>query len=546
MYSKIHPNDRSRLPYHQTVSGRHFAALYSAEHVAGGEFVVGIAFASWGASPAQVIIGLIIGNLLAVLSWALVCSPVATRSRITLYYYLERLAGKRLTQYYNILNGVIFAVIAGGMVTISASAFNATVGGAPQVNWYPTSPIFVLIALAISAVMVLLTLKGFASLSKVSKLCAPWLMTIFVVSGLASLPYLMYAGEGLGFGALFSQFVWTGRTPDGSPSFSVWQIAAFAWGLNLPLHLGMGDLSTLRFANDKKHGYYSAFAAYGGHFMAWIACGILGATTALFLNKPITELDVGGVVAPILGISGILAVVVASLTTAIPSFYRACLAFASLLPKFSYAKVATLFGIVIAVVACFPLIFLKWLDIMAYFNIALAPIGAIIFAEHFILPRTGIRPFWRELTAGQKNTAALSVWLLGIALAALIVWFNLTHLFFVFIWVYIFCMVLYIVLAKKEAKGVQSTQPQESLYSDAYGDDEPMTANTSTQSLVSELPNYKHPLFGLAILSLVVMVLSCIGGYMADNPADYRITLQWILAGCSLCYFVFAYPLSRR
>lgn len=529
--------ERKRIPVSKTVGGDHFAALYSAEHVAGGEFVVGVAFASWGASPAQVIIGLIIGNLLAVLSWALVCSPVATRSRITLYYYLERLAGKRLTHYYNILNGIIFAVIAGGMVTISASAFNALTGGTPQVNWYPTSPIFVIIALAISAVMVLLTLRGFDSLSKVSKLCAPWLMTIFVVSGLASLPYLMHAGAGLSFGELFSNFVWTGKTPDGSPSFSIWQIAAFAWGLNLPLHLGMGDLSTLRFANNKNHGYYSAFAAYGGHFMAWIACGILGATTALILNTPITSLDVGGVVAPILGISGTAAVVVASLTTAIPSFYRACLAFTSILPKLSYARVAVVFGVIIAIVACFPLIFLKWLDIMAYFNIALAPIGAIIFVEHFILPRAGIRPFWRELTKEQKNRSALIVWIAGIALAATIVLLKLTHLFFVFIWVYIFCAIVYMILAKKEAKSVQNNQTSTELYSNAYGDDEPVI-NPNSPSIVNELPNYKHPLFALAILSLMVMVVSCLGGFIMDDPAIYRQTLQWILAGCSALYFV--------
>lgn len=208
-------HERARLPARRTKGGDHFAALYSAEHVAGGEFVVGVAFASWGASPSQVLWGLIIGNLLAVLCWALVCSPVATRTRMTLYYYLERLAGKKLTSFYNILNGVIFAVIAGGMITISASAFNALMHGAPQIQWYPTSIVFVVIALLIGAVMTMLALRGFDGLSKISKLCAPWLMTIFVVSGLASLPFLLHAGgtNGLGFTDVFGQFVWTGKTP---------------------------------------------------------------------------------------------------------------------------------------------------------------------------------------------------------------------------------------------------------------------------------------------------------------------------------------------
>lgn len=176
---------------------------------------------------------------------------------------------------------------------------------------------------------------------------------------------------------------------------------------------------------------------------------------------------------------------------------------------------------------------------MAYFNIALAPIGAIIFIEHFVLPRAGIRPFWRELTKEQKNRSALIVWIAGIALAATIVLFKLTHLFFVFIWVYIFCAIVYMILAKKEAKSVQNNQISAELYSNAYGDDEPTLAhNTNSPSIVNELPNYKHPLFALATVALIVMVVSCLGGFIIDNPANYRLTLQWILAGCSALYFV--------
>lgn len=533
-------HERERLPTSKTKNGDHFAALYSAEHVAGGEFVVGVAFASWGASPGQVIMGLIIGNLLAVLCWALVCSPVATRTRMTLYYYLERLAGKKLTSFYNILNGVIFAVIAGGMITISASAFNALMKGIPQIHWYPTSVVFVIMALAIGSAMVLLALRGFDGLSKISKLCAPWLMTIFVVSGLASLPFLLHAGatEGLGFADVFGRFVWTGSTPDGSPSFSIWQIAAFAWGLNLPLHLGMGDMSTLRFAKDKKYGYYAAFAAFGGHFMAWVACGILGATTALILKTNIQSLDIGGVVLPILGLSGIAAVVIASLTTAVPSFYRACLAMNAISPKFSYKGVTITLGVIVSLFACLPLIFLKWLDIMAYFNIALAPIGAIIFVEHFILPRMGIRPLWRELTGKQNNNSALIVWGIGIVLAAIIVLSQLVHLFFVFIWVYLVCMVAYAVLAIIEAKSIKTNALVESLYTDAYGQDNESQLHTVQTTKIQNI-SYKNPTFLIAMLALVVMIVTSVGGFFLDDPAIYRTTLQWILAILSVVYFSF-------
>lgn len=526
--------ERARLPVDKTVDGSHFAALYSAEHVAGGEFVVGVAFASWGASPAQVILGLLIGNLLAVLSWALVCSPIAVRARITLYFFLERLAGVRMTYFYNILNGVIFAVISGGMITISASAVNALSSAPPQIHLYPTSVVFVGVALFLGFVVILLTLRGFDSLSKVSKLCAPWLMCIFVVSGLGSLAFLMREGEGLGFAELFSRFVWTGVTPDGSPSFSIWHIAAFAWGLNLPLHLGMGDLSTLRFARKKFYGFNSAFAAFGGHFMAWIACGILGATTAILLHTKIWNLDVGSVVLPILGVAGIAAVVIASLTTAIPSFYRSCLAFAAVFPRLAYERVVVIFGIIVAIFACSPFVFLKWLDIMAYFNIALAPIGAIIFAEHFLLPHVGIRPFWRELDPKGRNNSAILTWIFGIILAAAAIISGKIHLFFIFMIVYPFCVVVYFFMAKREAK-VSKLDP-EALRMEAYGADD-NTKNFVKNTIVRELPNYKHPLFFCSILALLVMIFGCVGAFFSANLSEYRDTLRWILAAGSAGYF---------
>jgi len=43
--------------------------------------------------PASGIIGLLLGNLMAVLSWTLVCAPIAARTRLTLYWYLRRIAG---------------------------------------------------------------------------------------------------------------------------------------------------------------------------------------------------------------------------------------------------------------------------------------------------------------------------------------------------------------------------------------------------------------------------------------------------------------------
>lgn len=537
-----------RVPHNKLLSGSYFAAGYSGEHVAGGEFVVGAAFAAWGAAPMEVVMGLIIGNLLAVLSWALACSPIATRSRITLYHYIERMAGKQFTFVYNLLNGIIFAVLAGGMMTISASAVRGLTNAPQQIHWYPTSALFVFLVLIIGVATVYVTIRGFKAMAQFAKLCAPWLLVIFLVCGLASLPFLLSIGKNSGVSGVdvFSHYVWTGRTPDGSPSFSIWHIAAFAWGLNLPLHLGMGDLSTLRFARSSKYGYYSAFAAYGGHFVAWLTCGILGAATAAMLNTSIGKLDIGGVVVPILGITGTAAVVIASLTTAVPSLYRAGLAFQALFNKASVVKVTTILGAITTVFACFPFIFLKWLDLMAYFNITLAPVGAMILVEHFILPRMGIMPFWREKQTDLSNKAAWIVWGIGIAVAAFIVSTNIMHLFFVFIPVYIVCLVMYVVFAKMFATRSGANESMEALYSRAYGDDVATTVSaTNTTTRTANRPNYAHPLFLLAVATLVLTVVVSAMMFMPADPFAYSNIFKWVLALLSVAYFVFMASWSK-
>ena len=466
--------ERRRIPPSRFLGSRYYAGAYAGEHVAGGEFVVGAAFAAWGASMTDVIVGLIIGNFMAVLSWGLVCSPIATRARISLYYYLENLAGKGLTRWYSILNGVIFAVTAGGMITISASAARAWTDIPNQTNWYPTSVLFVVLAFLIGAATIYITVRGFATFSRFARLCSPWLMTVFVVLGLGSLPLLMQVG-GPQTSILQSldHYVWTGSTGGNGPSFGMWQIAAFAWGLNVPLHLGMGDLSTLRFARKSSYGFNSVFATFGGHFVAWLAAGVLGATTAAMLDVPIRSLDIGGIVQPMLGSCGLIAVVLACLTTAVPSLYRAGLAFQIVTPNYSRARVTIVVGVLTTAVACFPLLFLQWLNLMAYFNILLAPIGAIIAAEHFVLPRFGIAPLWRQRTEQKNNAAAIATWIVGIVIAGIILWLQPFHLFFTFIPIWIGCFILYTVLSLRYAAPCKTNERDvQRLYDTAYGHDD--------------------------------------------------------------------------
>jgi hypothetical protein len=105
-----------------------FLALFAGEHVAATEFVIGAFFVIHGVSASDLIWGLLIGNLLAVLSWTLICAPIAVSTRLTLYWYLRRIAGPKLTSFYNVVNAVMFCVIAGAMISVSATAIGLGFG----------------------------------------------------------------------------------------------------------------------------------------------------------------------------------------------------------------------------------------------------------------------------------------------------------------------------------------------------------------------------------------------------------------------------------
>ncbi len=112
--------EREAVPNNKLRGWKSFLGMYAGEHAAGTEFVIGPLFLTVGVSAFDLIIGLLLGNLLAVLSWRFLTAEIAVKHRLTLYYHLEKICGKRLVVFYNLLNGVLFCFLAGAMITVSA------------------------------------------------------------------------------------------------------------------------------------------------------------------------------------------------------------------------------------------------------------------------------------------------------------------------------------------------------------------------------------------------------------------------------------------
>ena len=117
-----HEFEREAVPKSHLKNWKSFLGMYAGEHAAGTEFVIGPLFLTTGVSAFDLIIGLLVGNLLAVLSWRFLTAEIAVKRRLTLYYQLEKICGKNLVVLYNLANGILFCFLAGAMITVSATA----------------------------------------------------------------------------------------------------------------------------------------------------------------------------------------------------------------------------------------------------------------------------------------------------------------------------------------------------------------------------------------------------------------------------------------
>ncbi len=62
--------EREPVPKSKLKGWKGFLGMYAGEHTAGTEFVIGPLFVAHGVATGDLIWGLILGNMLAVLSWA--------------------------------------------------------------------------------------------------------------------------------------------------------------------------------------------------------------------------------------------------------------------------------------------------------------------------------------------------------------------------------------------------------------------------------------------------------------------------------------------
>jgi cytosine permease len=444
---KLYEFDREPVSIEKLQSGSRFAGLFAGEHVAATEFVIGAFFVLHGVTARDLFLGLLFGNLLAVLSWTLICAPIAIRTRLTLYWYLRKIAGPGLTVIYNIANGILYCILAGAMIAVSATAVALAfhVKSPSLSDVLPASLGWVLIAFALGAAFTILAILGFEKLSKFAQVSSPWIFVVFIAGALGMLPGLGVHVDFSNFWEVASTQIWNGVAAPGQGRFGFWHILFFAWFCNLAMHVGLSDMAIFRFAKKWTFGLYSAFGMYPGHMLAWICSGIMVAAIGRDMNPGLMAYEA-------LGLAGVAGLMLAGWTTANPTLYRAGLALQAVTPNWPRWKITLAAGTVTTVIACFPIVFMKLLDYVAIYGLVLMPIGAIVFAEHWILPRLGIEQYRAEKRGWMFNHIALAVWL-----GTLIICFILPlHLFFKWLPGYFIALISYVSLQALSRRRVES------------------------------------------------------------------------------------------
>jgi purine-cytosine permease-like protein len=437
-----------------------FWATFAGEHIAGTEFVIGPLFVMHGCTARDVLLGLLIGDFLAVLSWAFICAPIAVKTRLTQYWQLRKLGGPWLTVAYSCVFGVILCVLAGAMVRVSMTSIalpfeklfaqpGVELATLPQWMW-------IALAVVVGSVIAILAVLGFEGMAIFSKMSAPWMVAVFFIAAIATLPSLGCHSLG-DFWRVANEKIWTGNVAPGMGKFTIWHVIGFAWLCNMPQHFGMGDMTILRFAKKWQMGFCSCAGMYLGHYCAWIASGILCAAA---INIGIAT-DPGPIAYLGAGFVGAICVVVAGWNVASPTLYRAGLALQVATPNWSRWRVTLVVGAFMIVCACIPAL-VKHLDLMVTTNaLVILPLGAFIFIDIWLFPKLGLQSNLAEKTGALISWPAAAAWILATCFSiAAFFYKNCDPIFPIFLVLpeWLVAVVLYIALSFIQQKAFGSGQ----------------------------------------------------------------------------------------
>jgi len=242
-----------------------------------------------------------------------------------------------------------------------------------------------------------------------------------------------------------------------------------------------------------------------------------------------------------LGSAGILAVIIAGWTTSNPTIYRAGLAFQSLNYKWDRTKVTMVVGIITTIIACFPFVFTQLLGFLGIMGLMMAPVGAIIVAEHWLFPKLGFTRYWSKYKGNNTNMAAMITWLLSLGVSYYLVVADVLHMFFILVPIWLFATLVYCSLAS--LLGAKESYPQaiadENIELDRKAQEHKYLQRHENAFTVK--PKLKLPLLAKLAQSLSwgCLIVCLVMGILAFINQDIETIRTWLIVP-TILYFVTA------
>ncbi|MDR1221933.1 MAG: hypothetical protein LBL07_03520, partial [Tannerella sp.] len=414
--------EREPVPESQTKGAKSFWGLFASEHVAGTELLIGPLFLVHGVAAFDLLVGLTVGNLLAVLSWRYLTVPIAIKHRLTLYMQIEKIGGRQLVVIYNFVNGMLWCFLAAAMIYVSASAISVLFHVTPPEldAVVPDNAGMIVIVLAVGLVISVIAARGYDAIARFANCAAPLMVILFIALGFSTLPALDIHSLP-DFWDRAQTVIWQGHNQPGFVRFTIWHIIFYSWFGNMAWHIGMGDLTVFRYAGKANYGFASAAGMFLGHYIAWICAGMVYAVQ-LQADPDNTAVSPGALAASAMGIGGILLVLISGWTTANPIIYRAGLAFQGIKRNGSRVKTTLIAGAVASVIGIFPSLSMNFLNISALYGLLLMPVGAVIFADHYFMKRLKMQSFFAEKKNIKFYLPPALAWVLTLGIC---LWLNL-------------------------------------------------------------------------------------------------------------------------
>jgi NCS1 family nucleobase:cation symporter-1 len=349
------------------------------------------------------------------------------------------------------------------MITVSATAVGVPFDvqfDVPEQTFGLGSTAFTIVVVCVGVVIAVVAAAGYETVARVANIAAPWMIAIFAACGIVSLVQMdANSGAALREGAFWSdaiQFVQDKRSREGQPppDFGFWKIVVFAWLCNGAMHFGMADLSIFRFARKPSSGWAPAIGMFLGHYMAWIAAGLLLAAQ-IQMSQDDTA-NPGMLAWGALGWTGILCVVIAGWTTANPTIYRAGLAFQGVLPGSSRTAMTLVAGGVATVAGAFPNLSAQLLGFVGTYGTILGPMGAVIFVDYYLIKRFGLQSEYATRNGLTFNTAVLIAWALPVAVGLYLIFAKGLFAAYAVVPCWIACGAIYLILSKLTQRSASS------------------------------------------------------------------------------------------